>query len=105
MQISVANESQLNGVVGNFFSIHLKAADGNGDIFNQERKVQLLFIDKGDQYNKSDIVTLKAGELIKKEFTFDGHRNIDVIVVDASSKQNLAKVSVIQIIARDLGGL
>lgn len=105
LQISVANESQLNGVVGNFFSIHLKAADGNGDIFSQERKVQLLFIDKGDQYNKSDIVTLKAGELIKKEFTFDGHRNIDVIVVDASSKQNLTKVSVIQTIARDLGGL
>ena len=105
LQISVANESQLNGVVGNFFSIHLKAADGNGDIFSQERKVQLLFIDKGDQYNKSDIVTLKAGELIKKEFTFDGHRNIDVIVVDASSKQNITKVSVIQTIARDLGGL
>jgi len=105
LQISVANESQLNGVVGNFFSIHLKAADGNGDIFNQERKVQLLFIDKGDQYYKSDIVTLKAGELVKKEFTFDDHRNIDVIVVDASSKQSLTKVSVIQTIARDLGGL
>ena len=105
LHISVANESQLNGVVGNFFSIHLKAADAKGDIFNQERKLQLLFIDKGDQYNKSDIVTLKAGELIKKEFTFDGHRNIDVIVVGASSKQNLTKVSVTQTIARDLGGL
>lgn len=105
LQISVANQSQLNGVVGNFFSIHLKAADGNADLFSLNRKVQLLFIDKGEQYNTSDIVTLKAGELIKKEFAFDGHRNIDVIVVDASSKQTLTKVSVIQTIARDLGGL
>lgn len=105
LQISVANQSQLNGVVGNFFSIHLKAADGNADLFSLNRKVQLLFIDKGEQYNTSDIVTLNAGELIKKEFAFDGHRNIDVIVVDASSKQTLTKVSVIQTIARDLGGL
>ena len=105
LQISVVNQSQLNGVVGDVFSIHLKAADGNGDLFSQERKIQLLFIDKGEQFNKSDIVTLKAGELIKKEFTFDGHRNIDVIVVDASTKQTLTKVSVLQTIARDLGGL
>lgn len=105
LQIAVANQSQLNGVVGNFFSIHLKAADGNADLFSLNRKVQLLFIDKGEQYNTSDIVTLNAGELIKKEFAFDGHRNIDVIVVDASSKQTLTKVSVIQTIARDLGGL
>ncbi|MEQ1742617.1 MAG: hypothetical protein ABL869_08990 [Candidatus Nitrotoga sp.] len=105
LQISVANQSQLNGVVGNFFSIHLKAADGNADLFSLNRKVQLLFIDKGEQYNTSDIVSLNAGELIKKEFAFDGHRNIDVIVVDASSKQTLTKVSVIQTIARDLGGL
>ena len=105
LQIAVANQSQLNGVVGNYFSIHLKAADGNGELFSQERKVQLLFIDQGDQFNTSDIVTLNAGELVKKEYAFDGHRNIEVIVVDASSKQTLTKVSVIQTIARDLGGL
>ena len=105
LQITVANQSQLSGVVGNYFSIQLKAAEGNGELFSQERKVQLLFIEQGKEYNKSDIVTLKAGEMIKKEFSFDGHYNIDVIVVDASSKQTLTKVSVVQIIARDLGGL
>lgn len=105
LQIAVANQSQLNGVVGNYFSIHLKAADGNGELFSQERKVQLLFIDQGDQFNTSDIVTLNAGELIKKEYAFDGHRNIEVIVVDAASKQTLTRVSVVQTIARDLGGL
>ena len=101
----MANQSQLSGVVGNYFSIQLKAAEGNGELFSQERKVQLLFIEQGREYNKSDIVTLKAGETVKKEFSFDGHHNIDVIVVDASSKQTLTKVSVVQIIARDLGGL
>jgi len=105
LQVTVANQNQLNGVVGNFFSIQLKAAEGNGELFSQERKVQLLFIDKGKEFNKSDIVTLKAGELVKKEFSFDGHSIIDVIVVDAATKQTLTKVSVIQTIARDMGGL
>ena len=79
--------------------------DGAGDIFAQERKLQLLFIDNGKEFNKSDIVAIKAGELIKKEFSFDGHLTIEVIVVDASSRQTLTKVSVTQTIARDLGGL
>ena len=105
LQVSVVNQSQLNGVVGNYFPIHLKAAEENDNLFSQERKVQLLFIDKGEQFYKSDIVTLKAGELIKKEFNFDGHSKIEVIVVDASSKQTLTKVTVTQTIARDLGGL
>jgi len=105
LQISVTNQSQLNGVVGEIFSIHLKAEEGTGDILSVERKVQLLFLDKSQHFNKSDIVTLKAGELIKKEYAFDGHRNIDVVVIDASTKQTLTKVSVTQIIARDLGGL
>ena len=105
LHISVANERQLSGVVGDYFSLHLKADDGVGDIFTQERKVQLLFIDNGKEFNKSDIVAIKAGELIKKEFSFDGHLTIEVIVVDASSMQTLTKVSVTQTIARDLGGL
>jgi len=105
LQITIANQDQLNGVVGDIFSIQLKAAEGGGDLFSVERKVQLLFIDKGQQFNKSDIVTIKAGELIKKEYSFDGRRNVDVIVIDASTKQTLTKVSVSQTVARDLGGL
>ena len=46
-----------------------------------------------------------AGELIKKEFSFDRHLNIEVIVVDALSRQTLTKVKVSQTVARDLGGL
>ncbi len=103
--VSVANQSQLSGVVGDYFSVHLKADDGAGDIFTQERKVQLLFIDNGKEFSKSDIVTIKAGELIKKEFSFDRHLNIEVIVVDALSRQTLTKVAVSQTVARDLGGL
>lgn len=105
LHITVDNKDQLKGVVGDIFSLHLKAAVGSGDLFSMERKVQLLFIDKGTQFNKSDIVTIKAGELIKKEYSFDGHRSIDVIVIDATSKQTLIKVSVSQTVARDLGGL
>lgn len=105
LQITVANCDQLNGVVGENFSIHLKAAEGAGDLFSMERKVQLLFIEKGHQFNKSDIVTIKASELVKKDYAFDGHLAIDVIVIDASIKQTLTKVSVSQTVARDLGGL
>lgn len=105
LQIAVINQDQLKGVVGENFSIHLQAGAGGKDLFSLERKVQLLFIDKGQEFNKSDIVTIKAGELVKREFSFEGRRTIDVIVIDATSKQQLAKVSVSQIVARDLGGL
>jgi hypothetical protein len=105
LTVKIVNQSQLNGVVGENYSIHLKAEEKNADTPDAERKIQLLFLDKGKQFNKSDIVTLKAGEVIKKEYVFDGHPSIDVIVIDALSKQTLVKVSVTQIIARDLGGL
>ncbi|MDO8946180.1 MAG: hypothetical protein Q7U88_03360 [Desulfocapsaceae bacterium] len=105
LKISIANQDQLKGVVGENFSIHIKADDGANDLWSMERKVQLLFIDKGEQFNKSDIVTIKARKLIKREFSFEGRSIIDVIVIDALSKQTLTKVSVSQTIARDLGGL
>jgi hypothetical protein len=105
LAVSIVNQSQLNGIVGENYSIHLKAEENNGDAPDGERKVQLLFLDKGKQFNKSDIVTLTAGEIVKKEYVFDGHPSIDVIVIDALSKQTLTKVSVNQIVARDLGGL
>ena len=105
LQISVTNQSQLNSVVGDSFPIHLKAEEGSGDSFNAERKVQILFLEKGLQFNKSDIITIKAGELLKKEYSFDKHGNIDVLVIDAISKKTLTKASVTQTVARDLGGL
>lgn len=105
LEISIDNGKLLQGIVGDYFSIHLKASEGSGDIFTQNRKVMLLFIDGGKPYNTSDIVSLKAGELVKKDFSFDGHRNIEVIVVDAGTKQRLATVTVSQTVARDLGGL
>lgn len=105
LQIAVVNQDQLKGVVGENFSIHLKAGAGENDLFSLERKVQLLFIDKGKEFNKSDIITIKAGELIKREFSFEGRSCIDVIVIDDLSKQQLTKVSVSQTVARDLGGL
>ena len=105
LQVSVANKKELKNVTGNLFQLKIEANGKANDIFSVERKIVILQFTSGKQISKSDIVTLRSGEFMKKDFDFDGYNIIDIQILDASTKEILDKAEVIKKNDRDLGGL
>jgi hypothetical protein len=70
-----------------------------------ERKIYLVFFSNKKQINKSDVFTIQQDQVITKEYTFDGRKEIEVQLLDAKSKEQLDHAKIKQNMARDLGGL
>jgi hypothetical protein len=105
LSVSIENKEDLKDVTGELFSIKILADKGAGDMFSMERKVYLVFFANKAQVNKSDVFAIQRNELITKEYTFDGHSEIEVHLLDAATKQQLDRTVVKQNKDRDLGGL
>ncbi len=105
LSVSIENKGDLKDVTGELFSIKIRADKGAGDLFSMERKVHLVFFANRAQVNKSDVFTIQRNERITKEYTFDGHSEIEVHLLDAATKQQLDRAVVKQNKDRDLGGL
>ena len=104
LDVIIANKKDLEEMVGDIFEISLKAGIGEG-LFSMQRKVEILFMANGKQVNKSDIITLKPEELLKKEYSFDGRNELDAIVIDAETKETIDRATIKQKTIRDTGGL
>jgi hypothetical protein len=105
LSVSIENKGELEDVTGELFSITIQADKGVGDMFSIERRVYLVFFANNAQVNKSDVFTIHRTERITKEYTFDGHLEIEVHLLDAATKQHLDRAVVKQNKDRDLGGL
>jgi len=105
LSVVIENKGDLKDVTGELFSIKIRADKGSGDLFSMERKVHLVFFANKAQINKSDVFTIQRNEWITKEYTFDGHPDIEVHLLDAATKQQLDRAIVKQNKDRDLGGL
>lgn len=105
LNVSIENKGGLKDVTGELFSIKIQADKGAEDLFSMERKVYLVFFANKTQVNKSDVFTIQRNEQITKEYTFDGHPEIEAHLLDATTKQQLDWAVVKQNKDRDLGGL
>jgi hypothetical protein len=105
LSVSIEDKEDLKDVTGELFSIKIRADKGACDLFSLERKVHLVFFANKAQVNKSDVFTIRRNERITKEYTFDGHSEIEVQLLDAATKQLLDRAVVKQNKDRDLGGL
>ncbi|MBE1427404.1 hypothetical protein H4684_004098 [Desulfomicrobium macestii] len=105
LSVSIENKDDLKDVTGELFSIKILADKGVGDLFSIERKVHLVFFANKAQVNKSNVFIIHKNERITKEYTFDGHSEIEVHLLDAVTKQQLDRAVVKQNKDRDLGGL
>jgi hypothetical protein len=105
LMVSILNKDDLHSVTGELFQLKLQADKGIGDLFSLNRKVYLVFFSHKTQVNKSDIFTIQRQEMIAKEYTFDGHTEIEAHLLDAQTKEQLDKVIIKQNKDRDLGGL
>lgn len=105
LPVLIANKSELASVTGELYQIKLSAQVAEENLFNQDRKVMLLFFENNTQINKSDIIAVTSNEGITKEYTFDGYDEIEVQLVDAMTKQQLDRTAIRKNNDRDLGGL
>jgi len=105
LDVVIANKENLQAVVGDIFEISLKAGISKEGMFSMQRKVEILFLSSGKQVNKSDIISLKPEEVVKKEYSFDGRNELDAIVIDAETKETIDRATIKQETIRDTGGL
>lgn len=105
LSVSIENKADLKEVTGELFSIKIQAGKGAGDLFSMDRKVYLVFFANKAQANKSDVFTIQRNERVTKEYTFDGHSELEVHLLDVATKQQLDRAIVKQNKDRDLGGL
>ena len=103
--VDIENKEELKSVTGELYQVKLKAEKGSGDLFSAERKVYLVFFSKRTQINKSDVFTIHQEQVVTKEYTFDGHEEIEVHLLDAKTKQQLDRTTIRQNKQRDLGGI
>lgn len=99
------NKVDLKNVSGELYLLKIQADKSEDNIFEMERKVYLVKFSGKEQIGKSDVFTLKQGETINKEYTFDGNNEIEIQMLDALTKEQLDKAVVKKNNDRDLGGL
>lgn len=105
LPVTIANKHDLVSVTGELYQLKLRAESGEGNMFTLDRKVMLLFFANKTQVNKSDVITVQSNGHVTKEYTFDGHEELEVQLVDAITKQQLDRVLIKKNNDRDLGGL
>ena len=105
LQVTIQNKADLQSVTGELFQLIIKADNEPDDIFSLSRKVYLMFFSNNVQINKSEVFLIQKDQTISKEYTFDGNPEIDVLLLDAQTKEQLDRALVKQNKMRDLGGL
>lgn len=105
LQVSIDNKDDLRSVTGDLFLIKIKSNKGEGDLFSITRKVYLIFFSNKKQIGKSNIINISSDQTLENEFTFDGHNEIEVQLLDAHTKYQLDRTVVKKNQDRDLGGL
>jgi len=105
LRVVISNKSELKDVTGDLFVIKLKSESTTKDLFTADRKIVILFFAGNKKINESDIITIKNNTEVKKEYRFASNSEIEIKVLDASTKEQLDKATIMQSSARDLGGL
>ena len=105
LKIEIGNKADLQEVEGENFEIRLQAPKGGQDLFSVDRKCRILVYAGEEEIASSDVISLEAGNTLKREFSFDGNNEVSVHVIDAETKEHLDKVTVTKSSGRDLGGL
>ncbi len=105
LQVEISNKKDLGEVTGEQFAVKLSAEECASDLFSTQRKVQILLYAGGANYRKSNIITIKPGDVQSLDFSFEKHKQVEVVLIDTETKQQVDKVLIKQTNLRDLGGL
>jgi len=103
--IEIENKVGLQEIEGENFEVRLKAPKGGQHLFSSKRKCKLLVYAGDSEIATSDIISMEAGGQAKREFSFNGNREVKVHIIDSDTKEHLDKATVTKSAGRDLGGL
>jgi hypothetical protein len=103
--VKFANKSDLSSVAGQIYQVKIQSVKAADNLLNINRKIYLVFFEKGAQINKSDIFTIDSNQTITKEYSFDGSTEVEVQLLDADSRECLDRAIIKRSYDRDLGGL
>ena len=87
------------------FVIRLDAPKAPTDLFGGVRKVQIKLYAGNTEYQSSDIISIEANSIIDKEFSFNKNTQVQAVLIDASTQEQLDNVIIKKSNLRDLGGL
>ena len=105
LKVSITNKAELSAVTGQFYTIKLAGNGSANDMFEAERKVQLLFYrEDGSEDSKSSIIKIKASAVHDFENTLNVSQ-LKVVVVDAQTTEQLDVCIIKKSVSRDLDDL
>lgn len=105
LEVFIANKAELNDVPSELFVIKLEAAKLASDLFSANRKIQIKLYAGSTEYQGSDIITLDVGKIIEKEFSFNNNLQVQAVLIDATTQEQLDTVVIKKSNLRDLGGI
>lgn len=105
LPVTIENKTELQDVTGELFSIVIQAKETIRNLFALDRKIYLVFFSNKKKVNKSDVFSISQTETITKEYTFDGHPEMEVQLLDADTKELLDRTVIKQNKDRDFNGL
>jgi len=105
LKVEIGNKDQLNGIVGDVMKVVIRSGTAEGEIFAQNRQIQIVFIKDKTEFYQADIIKIEAEKKISREFPFGDYDSFEVAILDANTREILDSCKVNRIIARDLGGL
>lgn len=105
MEVVIANKTDLNEVPSELFIIRIDAPKSPTDLFNGTRKVQIKLYAGNKEYQCSDIISIDVNSRVDKEFSFNSNAQVQAVLIDASTQEQLDSVIIKKSSLRDLGGL
>jgi len=105
LNVLIDNKNELKEVTGELFVIKLQAAKDATDLFTAERKVQVKIYAGKNEFQSSGVVNMDAGKIESLEFTFNKNAQVQAVLLDAITQEQLDTVIIKKSNLRDMGGL
>ncbi|HMF72272.1 MAG TPA: hypothetical protein VK616_12420, partial [Flavitalea sp.] len=103
LEVYISNKQELTDVPSELFIIRLEAPKAAKDLFGGIRKVQIKLYAGNKEYQGSDIFPIESNSIVDKEFSFDGNTQVQAVLLDTTSKEQLDTAIIKKSNLRDLG--
>lgn len=105
LEVFISNKTDLNDVPSELFVVRLDAPKAPTDLFGGVRKVQIKLYAGNKEYQCSDIFSIDANSIVDKEFSFSSNSQVQAVLIDAATQEQLDTAIIKKSNLRDLGGL
>lgn len=105
LDVFISNKTDLNEVPSELFLIILDAPKAPTDLFGGVRKVQIKLYAGNKEYQCSDIISIDANSMVEKEFSFSSNTQVQAVLIDVTTQEQLDTAIIRKSNLRDLGGL